>query len=1134
MRIYGRYSFRQILQRFVNAPDVQTEDAVTWREIYVGGAVAYDIIVSIPLGAFYTNLSLSVTDLSNIQLPGAHICRARVSHIGRGLPCAQSQRDLMNENSIFYSKIQPERQDVDSVFMQFDRLCHVAQSFDNQTESQVIINVVANLQGEQSFQNGQPFALHTVVSLNNKLIHQEDKKFNAARPPSKDFLKNQLAYVYFTNLSPSFIPGGVGEIEIVLKTPPKSMALYLIELSTNDPDVSACILKIKSIGDSMPCIEEATQAEYALHSDPDNGNKKASLALNALANVGTYPMKQNRFLDPNSLVLSAIVKIGTRATRNKSLKLKVSYGSKGQIEDTIVLPVANVHNTTDILTSNRGATPLRTLSLDPSESALTSLAPGSVALVTLTAELVEFSSSRLRFDLTLDEGVVRAQDLEVCREGMSHLGKNYPCSAPDQWSKYGEGENILGQYNLGLLCNSFIERNKQEDNYVRFTIPVMLKPDAKYAEGTTLALSSQLVSSGGKEQKNLQLSITNKPQQTIGKFFLPSVKTSSSSRESIGVRQRRWVAFNITVPKGAMTEVTVAVQGAKTDKVAIVVVHDLRIAAVGRNIPCYRSKKLAVSLASSFKNVQNDKAQASLGYFANPGKYKFKVAMTGWTGSTQQDLIVVRTGKEATSIDVKLSVDNMRPFERGDAIAVMAEMRHFVSSLMEPTRLALRLFLPHFVTFGALNGVHSGSSYQPEVKNSSNGVEIIFPKLLFADEIRMNMTLISDPENRRGYGTGVIDATSLYRVECEYNARKDQVFEPFCSEQHFLAYKVNSDECVLNLGMEDGTIKDCQITASSAVDFEHAPFKVRKGSLKAWSPGIREGMAEPYLDIAFLRVTRVSQLEVIYVPGTRRVHRYRLQASNDGRNWWNHLQARTLVYQNGVAIDRLPEAVQARHLRIIIIDAADEHVKDELSIGLQIELYGCYIGSYSEEENCPKDDTFYTNFETSKTRHVTVDTNTDTVYFCDFTDASGKICMSSSDGGVSWKLQPRFVGRLLGFDQTRGLVFARDSEMKNGSLLATKDGLTWMSVNEAEAKLNSLAESVIIPAWSRRTLLEKEELNFGKWKAAFDGIFFSQAESPAVRWSACCTPRGSGTITMSSLDEETVPPGDAENANNQE
>lgn len=150
-------------------------------------------------------------------------------------------------------------------------------------------------------------------------------------------------------------------------------------------------------------------------------------------------MKQSRFLDPNSLVLSAIVKIGTRATRNKSLKLKVSYGSKGQFEDTIVLPVSHVYNSSGILTTNGGTIPPRTLTLTPPEVSLTTLAPGSVALVTLTAELVEFSSSRLRFDLTLDDGIMRAQDLEVCREGISHLGKNYPCSAPDQWSKHGEG-----------------------------------------------------------------------------------------------------------------------------------------------------------------------------------------------------------------------------------------------------------------------------------------------------------------------------------------------------------------------------------------------------------------------------------------------------------------------------------------------------------------------------------------------------------------------------------------------------------------------------------------------------------------------------------------------------------------------
>lgn len=55
----------------------------------------------------------------------------------------------------------------------------------------------------------------------------------------------------------------------------------------------------------------------------------------------------------------------------------------------------------------------------------------------------------------------------------------------------------------------------------------------------------------------------------------------------------------------------------------------------------------------------------------------------------------------------------------------MAELKHFSTSFMEPTRVALRIFLPNFVTFGGVTDVHSGSNYSPEIKNATNGVDII-------------------------------------------------------------------------------------------------------------------------------------------------------------------------------------------------------------------------------------------------------------------------------------------------------------------------------------------------------------------------------------------------------------------------
>ena len=49
-------------------------------------------------------------------------------------------------------------------------------------------------------------------------------------------------------------------------------------------------------------------------------------------------------------------------------------------------------------------------------------------------------------------------------------------------------------------------------------------------------------------------------------------------------------------------------------------------------------------------------------------------------------------------------------------------------------------------------------------------------------------------------------------------------------------------------------------------------------------------------------------------------------------------------------------------------------------------------------------------------------------------------------------MQPAFVGRLLGFDSSKGVVYAQD-KMSNGSYIATKDGTRWMSVSEKEVRI---------------------------------------------------------------------------------
>ncbi|KAM7290469.1 uncharacterized protein ISCGN_027095 [Ixodes scapularis] len=205
-------------------------------------------------------------------------------------------------------------------------------------------------------------------------------------------------------------------------------------------------------------------------------------------------------------------------------------------------------------------------------------------------------------------------------------------------------------------------------------------------------------------------------------------------------------------------------------------------------------------------------------------------------------------------------------------------------------------------------------------------------------------------------------------------------------------------------------------------------------SVSVWSPALKSSIRRPHLDINFMRVTRVSQVEVLYVPGSRRVSHYSLLYSDNGKDWYKHGGVRTLNYKNSVALDRLEKTIQARQIRFVIEGASDDQMEEELLIGLQMELYGCYIEELDQEK------------------------------------------------GV---LDP-FVNYLLGFDPESGRMLACDSS--GDSFLGSSDGVHWALV-PGRAANGSLARatfvpSLTVPAMTRSDILSKD-LIIGDWKGNF-------------------------------------------------
>ncbi|XP_077538443.1 uncharacterized protein LOC144151313 isoform X2 [Haemaphysalis longicornis] len=1135
-------------KRFMYNPNVEVKDAVGWRELYVSGAVAIDVVISMPAAATHSNITVSVVGQNNPSLPGLHICRARLSFVGRAMPCLQAEQDVVNREGVSYPKLNPARHDTDSAQVSLGTVSHIPKALSNITESKMIINFVATMQDDAEFANGATYGIVTTMSIAGKSVFTDEKKVLATRGPSKDLLKNNPIFAFTKPLwAAPIVPGMVAEFELVLKAPPRTMGLYLVEVSTASTDISVCVLKIKSVGDSMPCLDPETPASYALHDDPNDGNKRASIALQALANVGTYPMRTVKDLDPNTVVFSVMIRVKDSATKNKALKCRVSYGSKGNFEESLIVPVASGAAAKAAQHDEALAKAPRQMVVGPHEPTLHSLSPGAMLLMTMFLELEPFSASPVNFDLVLDDGAASMDDFELCTEGVSHLGMNYPCVKPGQVAKLpgNAAKRIFGHYDLHLICNSYIERKTEEENMLRFTVPLLLKRNSSLVPGMEVSLTATAVA--GKSSRKItttRLRITDVPDQTLGTGD-PKVKSSSSGPTDIRIRQRLWIPFNITLARGTMAELQVEARGAVHEKSGIVNLHGLRVKAVGSNIPCWRERPLNVTLTSSFANVQTDKASASLGFYSNPGyshvrgklhpgdddlmvevlaemtdhpvaddgsrhPVTLRVSALSWSSTATQLLRVVRTGKESALVDARLLVDNSRVYEREERVPLAAYIRHSEFSTSEPSKLIFRLFLPFFMTFESLADVVSASHYTPVVRNTSTGVDIEFPTLMFADQLELNMTLAVDPENKRGYGKGETLATIPYRVLCDQTSRGSQKQGQGlpCGNTSHAIFTVNSNECVFELGMQSGEIENCQITASSAADSSHAPWDARKGGSSVWSPAVKASLQHDYLQVNFMRVTRVSQVEVLYVPGSRRVSKYRLMYSDNGHDWYKHGPVRTLDHKNGVALDRLEKTIQARQIRFVIEEASDPQMEDELLVGMQLELYGCYIEELDKEKGvaCEEDQTWYSHVKTKKTRHFAVDTTNNIVYFCDFHGKTGQMsCFSSNDGGKTWSILEPFVNYLLGFDPESGRMLACDSSGE--SFLASSDGMHWalMPGRAANTSLsrNNFVPSLIVPAMTRSDILSKD-LIIGDWKATYDGLVYKEAETPAAVWKGCC------------------------------
>ncbi|PVD30852.1 hypothetical protein C0Q70_10127 [Pomacea canaliculata] len=182
------------------------------------------------------------------------------------------------------------------------------------------------------------------------------------------------------------------------------------------------------------------------------------------------------------------------------------------------------------------------------------------------------------------------------------------------------------------------------------------------------------------------------------------------------------------------------------------------------------------------------------------------------------------------------------------------------------------------------------------------------------------------------------------RYECSCHRKLSLISERGYTHENFVSLSLTcaeTGECVVDMGMTNGNIRDDMISASSFRDVTHAPQKARLNSLSSWMPS-RDDL-DQFIQVDLLAphfVTGVTTQGRFDAPSY--VTSYKVTFSTDGVNW--------NVYREEENVDKMFESnkdsmtpvtsmfqhpIRARYIRI-------NPLSWEGRIALRIELHGCF------------------------------------------------------------------------------------------------------------------------------------------------------------------------------------------------
>ncbi|KAL4226676.1 hypothetical protein ACF0H5_014656 [Mactra antiquata] len=446
---------------------------------------------------------------------------------------------------------------------------------------------------------------------------------------------------------------------------------------------------------------------------------------------------------------------------------------------------------------------------------------------------------------------------------------------------------------------------------------------------------------------------------------------------------------------------------------------------------------------------------------------------TGFSANGTSNINVQISGTETPMLIFDFWMENFLNTDKvsGDNVTCHAQLSLNESSTAHAQDVVIHVMTPHYIGFDQVYDI-AGSNVTVNSNGTDAGFDITIGEVDFKDNITFWFTFILDPTLVMPPGT--VNLRTVVPVDMTYRGeiRGDRVDLGVLYSGYIVHEFGFNSPSTSPVGVEDGTILDCQMQASSNLT-GYQSYEARLNVGNGWKPLYR---GKPFCGHEYIQINMGTPAYItsLLVQSTTDnsqdiITSFYLQYSDDTMVWYDVLdndnintKEFTITVPGGSNINDVYEIQLNQSQRFTA-----QHIKLVSGVcisGIRIEFKGM------KQSGPPVDCTqITTQTSTIPDQSYVINDINGTMFVCGLSQVGGDVICSRSEDGLSWQGIEDSISHVVGVVSNTTLVIAKTDD-DSSYLLSEDDGYSWNAIND-----NTVTEIRSLPGYTPSVALPYDD-----------------------------------------------------------